>query len=354
MDQTAIRAPEITVGTRYSFLYAVYLHATAAALRALVSYVNGRHEGFDKDLEIPTPGLGSGRVKVSVCLPSGYKDTAKDENPLPLVVVLEGGGFVLGQPKDGRKNDRLMADETGAVVISVDYAKSPRFEYPHALLQIWAVLKWALSKDATSEGLFVDPSRVAVLGNSAGGNLTAALSLLVSFTSGPCAQFRDGLRARFRQVLQVLIYPSVQLQSPYSERWLQGDTEVREKSLPIWAAEMMEASYLPPYIDKHQIFVAPLTAEVELLKQLRLPPALVINAGMDCLKYESRAYAEKLQQAGVNVSVREYPQAIHGFTHYKEGDKDYRKEDVEGSWREICNALKAAFDTPPTQLNSHI
>jgi hypothetical protein len=64
---------------------------------------------------------------------------------------------------------------------------------------------------------------------------------------------------------------------------LQGDTPGREKRLPVWAAEMMEASYLPPYIDKQQVFVAPLTAEVELLKQLRLPPVLVINAGMDCI-----------------------------------------------------------------------
>jgi hypothetical protein len=111
MDQTAIRAPKITAGTRYSFIYAVYLHATAAALRTLVSYVNSHHKGFDKDLEIPTPSLGYGRVKVSMCLPAGYNDTAKEENPLPLVLVLEGGGFVLGQPKDGRKNDRLIAEE---------------------------------------------------------------------------------------------------------------------------------------------------------------------------------------------------------------------------------------------------
>jgi hypothetical protein len=111
MDQTAIRVPEVTTGTRYSFLYAVYLHTTAAALRTLVSYVNGRHEGFDKDLEISTPGLGSGKVNVSVCFPSRYKEKANGASPLPLVLVLEGGGFVLGQPKDRRQNDRLIADE---------------------------------------------------------------------------------------------------------------------------------------------------------------------------------------------------------------------------------------------------
>lgn len=230
------------------------------------------------------------------------------------------------------------------MVLSVDYAKSPRYEYPHALLQIWTLLKWTLSKEARAAGLFADESRVAVLGNSAGGNLAASLTLLLSFTSGPCANFRDALGPRFKQTLQVLIYASVQLQSSYRQRWEQGEAKVREKSLPIWIAEMMESSYLPPSVDKNQIFVSPLTAELELLKQLRLPSALFINAGLDCLKYESKAYADKLQQAGVTVVLREYPGAIHGFTHYKEGNKEYRKEDVEGSWREICEALKAAFN----------
>lgn len=208
-------------------------------------------------------------------------------------------------------------------------------------------MKWALSSDAESEGLLIDPSRIAVMGNSAGGNLTASLALLTSFTTGVCAKFRKNLSPKFNQVLQVLLYPSLQLQSPYSERWKQGDEAVRAKSLPIWAATMMEASYLPPYINKNQIFVAPLTAEVALMKQLMLPPALIITAGMDCLKYEARGYADKLQDAGVKVVLKDYPQASHGFTHYKEGHKDYRKDDVENSWKEVCNALKRAFHSPP-------
>lgn len=111
MDQTAIRPPEVTSGPGYPFLYAVYLHATAAALRSVVSYINGRHDGFDRDLEIITPGLGPGKVKFSICLPPGYKETSRENNPVPLVLVLEGGGFVLGAPKDGKQNDRLMADK---------------------------------------------------------------------------------------------------------------------------------------------------------------------------------------------------------------------------------------------------
>lgn len=183
------------------------------------------------------------------------------------------------------------------------------------------------------------------MGNSAGGNLTAALSLLVSFTSGPCAEFRNNLGPNFRQVVQVLLYPSVRLTVPYSKRWAEGDEQVKAKSLPVWVAEMMEASYLPPYIDKDQIFIAPLLAGVDILRSLALPPAIIITADMDCLKYEASEYATKLQEAGVPVRLKNYPGCIHGFTHYPKDSKDYRDHDVRDSWKEVTDALIQAFGT---------
>ncbi|KPI42875.1 Carboxylesterase NlhH [Cyphellophora attinorum] len=343
MNQTEVHRPKIADGIRYPWYYAIYLHTTAAVLRSIVSYISGRHEGFDMDLVVETPGLGAGTAKISVCLPPAADDRESGTTPKPLLLVAEGGGFVLGQPKDGRHIDRMISDETGAIVISVDYAKSPRYEYPHALLQLYEVLKWALSKEAQTKGIFVDPGRVAIMGNSAGGNLTAALTLLASFTAGPCAKFREDLGQQFRQVLQVLIYPSVRCNEPYALRWHEGDEKVREKSLPIWAASLMEASYLPPYVDKEQIFIAPLLADTALLKQLTLPPAVILTAGLDCLKYEAHAYGEKLREAGVQVSAKEYPKAIHGYSHYKKDNKDYRADDVEDTWKRVCEGLKTAF-----------
>lgn len=237
----------------------------------------------------------------------------------------------------------LTVNETGAIVISVEYAKSPRYEYPHALLQLYEVLKWALSEESQARGIFVDPSRMAIMGNSAGGNLTAALSLLISFSAGPCAKFRENLGPQFRQVLQVLVYPSVRCNEHYSVRWHEGDEAVRSKSLPVWTASMMEGSYLPPYVDKNQVFIAPLLADTALLKQLKLPPAVILIAGMDCLKYEAHAYADKLREAGVKVAATEYPEAIHGYSHYKEDHKLYRADDVKDSWMRICEGLKTAF-----------
>ncbi|KAF4626770.1 hypothetical protein G7Y89_g11386 [Cudoniella acicularis] len=295
---------------------------------------------FDKELSIDTPGLGTQKAKLSICLP---KDQSSKVNRKPLILVLEGGGFVLGEPKDGKKNDQKLSDEIGAIVVSVDYAKSPRHEYPHALLQIYIVLKWALSIEAELQGLWIDPAQVAIMGNSAGGNLTAALTLLLSFTSGPCAKFRTALGPRFRQVLQVLLYPSTELHHPYSTRFERSSPEVKEKSLPVWVAGMMEACYLPPCVDKNQIFIAPLLAEVPLLKELEIPPAIILTAGLDCLKEEAVSYSRKLKEAGHAALLTEYPLAIHGFTHYQPGNKEYREDDVIGSWNEIIEALKAAF-----------
>ena len=107
MRQLRIQPPVVTYDQRgYSFLYATYLHATAALLRSLVSYASGIHDGFDKDIFIDTPGLGNGKAKISICLPDNY-----DSKPRPMILVLEGGGFVLGEPKDGKKNDRRLAQE---------------------------------------------------------------------------------------------------------------------------------------------------------------------------------------------------------------------------------------------------
>jgi hypothetical protein len=113
MNPFTIQVPQVTDGVRYPHLYALYLHSTAALLRAAVSYFNGAHTGFDIDLVLKTPGLGNGTVSISVCLPPPCKDKSviEMETSSPLVLVLEGGGFVLGQPKDGKKNDRLVANE---------------------------------------------------------------------------------------------------------------------------------------------------------------------------------------------------------------------------------------------------
>jgi acetyl esterase len=239
-----------------------------------------------------------------------------------------------------------MARQLDAVVLSVDYAKSPRYPYPHALLQLYQVLKWCLSPNAINElGVSIDPGRVAIMGNSAGGNLTAALSLLTTFVEGPCARFRKDLPKDFRQVAQVLLYPSIACDQLYRSRFATADSETQSQSLPVWVAEMMEASYLPPMINKEQIFIAPLLATSQLLEEVRynIAPVSCYVAGLDCLKDEAIRYCQGLQAAGVEVELKEYAGAVHGFSHYPENSKPFRKGDVEDCWNSISRVLEQAF-----------
>lgn len=237
--------------------------------------------------------------------------------------------------------------ELNAVVVSVDYAKSPRYPFPHALLQLHRTLQWFLSPKAESTlGVPIDPTRVAIMGNSAGGNLTAALTILNAFTSGPCKKFRDGLPSNYRQVAQVLLYPSTACNQLYRTRFANASPEAQTESLPTWMAELMEACYLPPGVNKDQIFVAPLLADQLLLKELQpnIAPVACYVAGRDCLKGEAVQYCRKLEEAGVGVKLKEFPEAIHGFSHYKEDNKKFRKQDVEDCWDDILAFLGRAFD----------
>ena len=205
------------------------------------------------------------------------------------------------------------------------------------------MLKWAFSDEAKFRDINIDQLRVAFMGNSAGGNLTATLSILTSFTSGANKKFRDGLPPNYQQKYQALLYPSTETGVPYGDRWRRASQKVQEKSLPVGVAELMEDSYLPPYVDREQVLVCPLQADADLLRGLHLPPALVLTAGLDCLKQEADDYAAKLQAAGVSAEAHDYPEAVHGFSHYKKGP-NYRPDDIKECWDRISGGLKSAFE----------
>lgn len=122
MHQASISSPKISYGPGYSTTYACYLHATAWVLRKAVGYMTGTGELFDKFATVTTPGIGEGRVNISVCIPRLAGTT---QGSRPLILVAEGGGFVLGQPSDGEHIDRSLCDkvcliaDSAAVEISV-------------------------------------------------------------------------------------------------------------------------------------------------------------------------------------------------------------------------------------------
>jgi acetyl esterase len=108
MRQEEVPAPEIVAGVGYPLYYSVYLHCAAYLLRKATAWYTGTGKLFTKDGVVNTPGLGEGCVKYSACLPMGHVHNVR---PLPLVLVIEGGGFILGQPSDGERHDRLLCDK---------------------------------------------------------------------------------------------------------------------------------------------------------------------------------------------------------------------------------------------------
>jgi hypothetical protein len=108
MEQSAIPSPRFSSGPGYSIFYQAFLHVGGGLLRKTVSHLTGAEQTRQRKLVIKTPSIGAGTANISVWTPAGYSDS---HNALPLVLVLEGGGFILGQPKDGQRNNCKIADE---------------------------------------------------------------------------------------------------------------------------------------------------------------------------------------------------------------------------------------------------
>lgn len=111
MEQANVHPPEITKGPGYPIYYSMYLQGAAYLLRKATAWYTGTGEAFTYHGVVDTPNLGQGLAKYSACLPTGY---IHDKKSLPLVLVIEGGGFVLGQPSDGERHDRLLSDKVSA------------------------------------------------------------------------------------------------------------------------------------------------------------------------------------------------------------------------------------------------
>ncbi|CZR43811.1 uncharacterized protein FPRO_07272 [Fusarium proliferatum ET1] len=339
-EQSRVSIPTVTDGQEWPFPYRIYLNCVTWTLRKLVSFLTGPNEGHDREVKISTPGLGAGYVICNVWLPSPTDDV---QFKYPLVLVLEGGGFVLGHPKDGRLNNRRIVEQTGAIVMSVNYAKAPRYPYPHALLQAYESLRWAMTSPAAREGICVDPRRVAIGRNSAGGNLTAALSLLLSFRGGPCSIFREHLPLDFKQVFHFMLYPSLELRLPYNLRLAGSTSDAQNHSLPAWMARAMEQSYLPPRVCKDDIFVSPVAAGVDLLRELDIAPAVLFTGSLDCLKEEGFCYAQNLAKSGKEITFHEFEDGTHGFS-VKPQDGNMEAQIIyKECWTRICHSLKEMF-----------
>jgi acetyl esterase len=233
-----------------------------------------------EDRRIPGP---AGEIPVRIYQPDG-------KAPLPALVYFHGGGWVIGSLETHDASCRELANRVGCVVISVDYRLAPEHRYPAAAEDCFAATKWAAEN---ADALGVDPKRIAIGGDSAGGNLAAAVALMARDRRGPALRH------------QLLIYPVTD--ADFTRASYRENAE--GYLLTTKAMEWFWGHYVPDAAQRKESYAAPLQA-----KDLAgLPPAFVITAEYDPLRDEGEAFASRLQEAGIPTTAKRYDGAIHGF-----------------------------------------
>ncbi len=241
-----------------------------------------------------------------------YRPTA--QQPAPLVVFYHGGGFVLGDLNSHDMMCRRIAQSSGAIVLAVDYRLAPEHPYPAAVEDAYDALCWAAEHGAA---IGADTSRIAVAGDSAGGNLAAAVSLMARDLNNP------------RIALQVLIYPpTTGVQDFPSRLYSNAPVLDREEMMYFGRCYLTEETLDARYFS---------VLDVDDLSGL--PPALVILAQYDLLHDEGLAYAERLRDAGNEVEVHDYERMIHAFLSFP----NFAQPAADAAYAAIGQALKRAF-----------
>jgi acetyl esterase len=216
--------------------------------------------------------------------------TPKGNAPMPVLVYFHGGGWVLGDLDGADSICWHISLKAECVVVSVDYRLAPEHKFPAALEDAYAALKWVV---AHAVELHIDLARVGVGGDSAGGNIAAAVALMARDQGEP------------KLVYQLLIYPVIQnnFNTESYLKYASGFGLTRDEMIWFWQ------HYLADEADAQNHYASPILAE----ELSNLPPALIITGECDVLRDEGLAYGAKLQAAGVSVQLWEGEGMIHSF-----------------------------------------
>ena len=225
-------------------------------------------------------------LKLHIVRPAGAK------SDLPVFMFFHGGGWVLG---DYPTHERLVRDlvvESGAMAVFPDYTPSPEAHYPTAIHQAYAATKW-VSEHGGEIG--ADGTRLAVVGNSVGGNMAAVVSLMAKDQGGPRISF------------QALLWPvtDARFDTESYKEFAEGHFLTRNMMIWFWD------NYTKEPAQRAEMYASPLRAPAEALQGL--PPALVQTAHSDVLRDEGEAYARRLNEAGVEVVAVRYNGLIHDW-----------------------------------------
>ena len=225
-------------------------------------------------------------ISLNIVRPAGVKGT------LPVFMFFHGGGWVLG---DFQTHERLVRDlvaGSGAVAVFVNYTPSPEAHYPTAINQAYAATRWVAEH---GKEINVDGKRLAVAGNSVGGNMAAVVALMAKEKGTPALRY------------QVLLWPvtDANFNTASYDQYAEGHFLTRNMMKWFWD------NYTTDAAQRNEIYASPLRATTVQLKGL--PPALVQTASADVLRDEGEAYARKLDQAGVPVTAVRYNGMIHDY-----------------------------------------
>jgi acetyl esterase len=209
---------------------------------------------------------------------------------LPAIVMFHGGGWVAGNLQLNAVQHQLMATDTGAVVISVNYQKAPEHKFPIPLDDCFATLEWV---SANAKALGINPDLIGVAGDSAGGNLAAAVALRARDEKGPKVAF------------QILIYPATDHNFDYPSMIENSPNYLLSSEAMRW--------YWDQYVNSPEDYKNPYVIPMVSSDLSGLPPAIIITAEYDPLLDEGEAFAKRLKSAGNSVVLHRYEGVIHGF-----------------------------------------
>jgi acetyl esterase len=258
------------------------LRALMAGSATMLSEPGGDVEEV-RTLDVPT---AAGPVPVRL-----YRPVGAPPGPLAALVWMHGGGFVAGDLESADPVARDLCAGAGLVVVSVDYPLAPEHPFPAAPEAGLEVTAWVVGH---AEELGVDPRRVAIGGDSAGGNLAATVSQMARDRGGPAIAF------------QLLVYPVVDHLASFPSVKENGEGYLLTAEVMAWFSSQYAGR---ADIDERDPMMSPIYA-ADLAE---LPPALMITAEFDPLRDEGEAYAMRLRQAGVPVQTTRYDGMIHGF-----------------------------------------
>jgi acetyl esterase len=236
-----------------------------------------------EDLSIPGP---AGSIPARF-----YRPVDAGDRALPLLVWFHGGGFVIGSVHESDADCRRLTETAGVAVLSVEYRLAPEHRFPSAADDCFAATAWAAEN---ASRLRIDPRRLAVGGDSAGGNLAAVVAL------------RAAERGTPRIAFQLLVYPVTDLVSMETPSHHENATGYfLTRTTMVWFRD----HYTPDLAMRQNPHASPLHARVPH----DLPPAFLLTAEFDPLRDEGEAYGKRLEAAGVPITIRRYDGMIHGF-----------------------------------------